>query len=780
MRRFPTIQVMTMGWGLLLLAAATPAAAFEVEILSPVDAQTQQMSTSPVSFQLGVDPSPGQSSLWVAEVRWHFGDGSVEADDQPHQTFGAIRTFTHDYTHCGAYPVQVTVTDVSGTQVSDSITVLLDGCPADWYSSFQIDGYPVDRENGWSDEIQGITHDDKNWFVTRNLKDGDDQSGILWKFPVGHDLHDEVTEPDPAAGILRSLQPDELLAGGWDHYGDLAYFDGHVYVAVEGGDGPVVAVFRADDLEYVGYAYLDGAGQDGHAPWCAVDQATGLLYSGCDKVDAAHPIEVYEVHFDAAGQVAYADNVDQLVPLDEAGNPIVFDETDDGIYVQGGEINPLGDLFLVDPDGISVFDTATGHRKHVIDVPYKPGGVYAEEFEGITWWDLDAYGAAPGIEGQLHLLMLDNDLCSDDDLYFKHFVVGYGYQGEVTCEDPDGDGVCAVDDLCLGVADPSQLDADGDGFGDACDNCPGDWDPSQWDNDLDGAGDECDPCPSDPYDDADGDGFCFFFDTCPWDHDLDQVDTDGDGVGDPCDICPSDPDTDQADSDGDGLGDACDGDDDGDGVADGEDDCPEDPDPFQLDLDQDGIGDACDPCVPEDLWSFLTICPAVSDPVGMEDGEVRTKPGDEGDWAPYRFDLDLLVVDAGLMFVPCLDMSDPELLAYLAPYQDNGDMDGDGTCDPLDGDDDGDGVGDEDDHCVGEGSIVGVDCREGAFHEAPKFRFIDPRPPVDPVMMMMPGVRALPLPRDTRSVSTRTHEISMTLEIHSRRDLERLVDPRAR
>lgn len=250
-------------------------------------------------------------------------------------------------------------------------------------------------------------------------------------------------------------------------------------------------------------------------------------------------------------------------------------------------------------------------------------------------------------------------------------------------------------------------------------------------------------------------------------------------MGDPCDICPSDPDTDQADSDGDGLGDACDGDDDGDGVADDEDDCPEHPDPFQLDLDQDGVGDACDPCVPEDLAAFLYLCPALSDSLGMEDGEIRTEPGDEGEWAPHRFDLDLLLVDAGLMFVPCFDMSDPELLAYLAPYQDNGDMDGDGTWDPLDGDDDGDGVGDEDDHCVGEGSIVGVDCREGAFHEAQEFRFIDPRPPVDPVLMMLPTAR-LPLPRDTRSISTRTHEISMTLELHSRRDLERLVDPRAR
>ena len=49
-----------------------------------------------------------------------------------------------------------------------------------------------------------------------------------------------------------------------------------------------------------------------------------------------------------------------------------------------------------------------------------------EELEGITVWDLD-YGNAPRIEGQVHLIMLDNDwresIFSDNDLYFKHFRV---------------------------------------------------------------------------------------------------------------------------------------------------------------------------------------------------------------------------------------------------------------------------------------------------------------------------------------------------------------------
>jgi hypothetical protein len=42
-----------------------------------------------------------------------------------------------------------------------------------------------------------------------------------------------------------------------------------------------------------------------------------------------------------------------------------------------------------------------------------------EEIEGLTVWNLDD-GRAPGIRGQVHVLMLDVGEVSNDDLYFKH------------------------------------------------------------------------------------------------------------------------------------------------------------------------------------------------------------------------------------------------------------------------------------------------------------------------------------------------------------------------
>ena len=101
------------------------------------------------------------------------------------------------------------------------------------------------------------------------------------------------------------------------------------------------------------------------------------------------------------------------------------------------------------------------------------------------------------------------------------------YTGEITNQDPDGDGVVDGDN-CENVFNPAmmfidgQLDADNDGVGDACDACP-----------LE-AGDGC--VVPDP-DDIDDDGVPNGSDNCPRDANSNQDDLDGDGHGDTCDSC---------------------------------------------------------------------------------------------------------------------------------------------------------------------------------------------------------------------------------------------------
>jgi hypothetical protein len=140
----------------------------------------------------------------------------------------------------------------------------------------------------------------------------------------------------------------------------------------------------------------------------------------------------YRIDFDALskGRVQLT-LVDRFALRDEQGAPLTMD------YMQGGVFSAKGCLYLVngfdedfdeDDGGISVFNGATGVRvarsksgQGPFNYEFHPGFSTYEEPEGITLWDLDGRGA-PGIAGELHVLMLDND-SGGDQIYVKHYAV---------------------------------------------------------------------------------------------------------------------------------------------------------------------------------------------------------------------------------------------------------------------------------------------------------------------------------------------------------------------
>ena len=105
------------------------------------------------------------------------------------------------------------------------------------------------------------------------------------------------------------------------------------------------------------------------------------------------------------------------------------------------------------------------------------------------------------------------------------------FDGTITEDDVDGDGVPNEQDNCPAIFNPGrpldnglQADHDQDGEGDVCDVCP-----------LQPFTDECEP--PDP-NDKDADTVPNAEDNCPVDFNPDQEDMDNDGKGDVCDLCP--------------------------------------------------------------------------------------------------------------------------------------------------------------------------------------------------------------------------------------------------
>lgn len=153
-----------------------------------------------------------------------------------------------------------------------------------------LGNHPNDREPGWQDGIQGITHGegdgDAYWYLAQR------HPNRLWRIPFTHKLSKSVSCSQSGVKCALLKNVPILKDTGYNHFGDLDYFDpdpnddkgGYVFIPLEKEDDKkstgAVAAFRTPGLEFAGvdYAHYEGDPAPWHMPWAAFDNK-GNLYT---------------------------------------------------------------------------------------------------------------------------------------------------------------------------------------------------------------------------------------------------------------------------------------------------------------------------------------------------------------------------------------------------------------------------------------------------------------------------------------------------------------------
>lgn len=262
--------------------------------------------------------------------------------------------------------------------------------------------FPSDRtySNGYSSDTQGVTHDSNYWFLTN--------TNNIWRVPVGSSLNDNpsYTASNPWAGL-------------YNHLGDISYGAGYLFIPLErnGGSGSWCS-FGVMNTSLTPYAYaiVPDAGisdQGESCPWVAYNPRDGHLYASAFDASYINKYAWLLTYVNSAWQFKL-NFVSRIQIKDKYGNPVSLTS------LQGAEFSNTGKLYLVSDSAGSVYvmDVFNGRLQTAFGVQVDHGSY--EELEGITLWDVDS-GVAPGVGGQIHVQMCDNDWPDSDDFYFKHY-----------------------------------------------------------------------------------------------------------------------------------------------------------------------------------------------------------------------------------------------------------------------------------------------------------------------------------------------------------------------
>lgn len=276
----------------------------------------------------------------------------------------------------------------------------------------------IHRDDYWTDEVQGVTYDGSHWIFSTdaNQKKPDHNDKAIYIFKGGQSLGDGKSIsmlkykdiPHPVAGTKESD----------DHWGQLTYHNGFVYVAHFWNGGPKngqsnVVVLKNNDGFLTFHKWIEleipkspTDGRQERAEFQAINPWDGMFYT-CFGSSTIHELFIHDI--DSGKYTGKTLKFD--IPVTKVQGACF--SPNGHLYIATNEYRPKDESYQM----IWYYSALNGHRLGSIPVLAKEK-LPDEELEGICFANV-SFG--DGKTAQIHVVLLENHNATLDDIFFKSF-----------------------------------------------------------------------------------------------------------------------------------------------------------------------------------------------------------------------------------------------------------------------------------------------------------------------------------------------------------------------
>jgi hypothetical protein len=285
----------------------------------------------------------------------------------------------------------------------------------------------INRDEDWTDEVQGVAWDGSHWLFSCNARQSKPGTNdkALYVFPSGSDFMDGSWSqmlsykdvPHPDVGVTTHESDD--------HWGQLTFFEGQVFVS---------HMWDTDDPHFPStcraFVFDDNGGSLSFSRWFEIENPVSPKdgRSARAELQGINPWDKMLYTCFGGGEISefFIHERIGLNAGDWTGEvlPIVPSVT----HVQGATFTPNGHLFIStnetrpgDPDHQMIYyhSALNGHRLGEIPVLADiPNGTDGDELEGLCYAPLIA---PSGEQVWIHAVLLENHKTAIDDIFLKQW-----------------------------------------------------------------------------------------------------------------------------------------------------------------------------------------------------------------------------------------------------------------------------------------------------------------------------------------------------------------------